>query len=160
MGNTIIIVAMTEDRVIGKNGTIPWHIGEDLRLFKELTLGKPVIMGRKTYESLGRPLSDRRNLVVSRTMDPVPGVEVYENLERALGAAREDGLDVYLIGGESIYREGLRYADTLYISLVKESYPGDTRFPPVDETQWKLSESREYEDFTFTVWKKTRPPGS
>lgn len=154
-----IIAAMTADRVIGINGRIPWHIPEDLALFKKITSGHTVVMGRKTFESLGKPLPKRRNIVVSRTLHPGEGYEVFPDLERAVDAAQEGDGDVFLIGGESIYREGLRIADTLYLSMVEGTYEGDTRFPEFDTGHWQQVRTEDYPRFTFTVWKRTSPPG-
>jgi len=155
-----LIAAVAEDRVIGRNGSIPWHIPEDLALFKKLTLGHTVIMGRRTYESLGKPLPGRRNIVVSRTLESVAGGEVYDSLFEALRAARQDGGDIFLIGGASIYREGLEYADTMFLSMVKEPCKGDTFFPDFDTNIWECTEEVDYSRFTFTRWTRTRLPGS
>lgn len=148
-----LIAAVAENRVIGSQGAIPWHIGEDLALFKRLTTGHTVIMGRKTFESLRKPLPNRRNIVVSHGLSSGDGYEVCRSLEEALKASYTDD-EVFLIGGESIYREGLPFADTLYLSMVKGSYQGDTRFPKFDERQWTRIKTEEYPRFTLAVWKK------
>lgn len=153
-----LIAAVAENGVIGNRGAIPWHIGEDLALFKKLTTGHTVIMGRKTFESLRKPLPNRRNIVVSGSLPPEEGCEVCRNLEEALKAAQRDD-EVFLIGGESIYREGLKFADTLYLSMVPGSYDGDTRFPEFDEEEWTRVKTEEYPRFTLAVWKKTGEDG-
>lgn len=124
-----ISVAMTKDRIIGRDNDLPWHLPEDLKQFKERTLGHPVIMGRKTYESIGRPLPRRRNILVSRTLTEAPeGTELFSTLEAALEAvAREE--ESFIIGGAEIYRQTLDRSDRLYISRVEGEYHGDTRFP-------------------------------
>ncbi len=160
MGMIALIAAVAGNGVIGRNGSIPWHIPEDLALFKKLTLGHTVIMGRRTYESLGKPLPGRRNIVVSRTLKSPAGCEVYDSLSKALRAAQQDGRDIFLIGGARIYREGLEYADTMFLSMVKEPCKGDIFFPDFDTKIWERTEEVDYSRFTFTRWTRTRPPGS
>ena len=116
-----VIVAMTESRVIGKDGTLPWHLSEDLKLFKAHTTGNIVIMGRKTFDSIGRPLPNRRNMVVSKSIkdaDKVAGVEYFPDLDHAIEAAQEGEGRIFIIGGASIYHQMIEKADRLYISLV------------------------------------------
>lgn len=128
MTRLIAIVAMTPERVIGKDGTLPWHLPEDLAFFKRTTSGHPIVMGRKTYDSIGRPLPKRRNIVVTR--DPAwsaPGVETIHSPEE-LSALDLDG-DVFIIGGSGIYAAFLSQLDELLVSHVHEAFPGDTRFP-------------------------------
>lgn len=131
----VIIAAVAEkNRVIGKEGRLPWHISEDLRRFKQLTLGHAVLMGRKTFESilerLGKPLPERRNLVLtSATSFPdFPDVEFYPSLSDALDAAADEPV-LFIIGGESLYRETLPLADRLELTMVKGDYAGDAFFP-------------------------------
>jgi dihydrofolate reductase len=136
-GNISIVVAMDEGGIIGRNGTLPWRLPEDLRHFRRLTLGKTVLMGRKTWESLGKPLEGRRNWVLSR--DPAfhpPGAEVFASLDQALAAHREGELVV--IGGAEIYRQALPLADTLYLTRVHARVEGDTRFP-----EWPVEQFRQ-----------------
>src|SRR3989338_139592 len=111
-----IIAAMDRNRVIGKDNALPWNIPEDLKNFKALTSGKSVIMGRKTFESLGRPLPKRQNIVVSRGMPPIEGVIVCSSLDEAFQAAASE--EVFVIGGASIYAQALPYADRMYLSYV------------------------------------------
>ncbi|MEI7910499.1 MAG: dihydrofolate reductase [Verrucomicrobiota bacterium] len=123
------IVAMTSERVIGRDGALPWHLPEDLAFFKRTTTGHPIVMGRKTYQSLGRPLPKRRNIVLTR--DPnwsAAGVEV---IHAPADLAALPGLDgqVFIIGGAEIYREFLPRLDDLLVSHVLGSHAGDTRFP-------------------------------
>lgn len=140
-----IITAMTKQRVIGKDNKLPWHIKEDLMLFKELTLNKTIIMGRKTYESIGRPLPKRQNIVVSSTLKD-DRVEIASSLQEAIKMAE---FPICFVGGASIYREALLLADELFISEVKKDYEGDTFFPDFNKEDWKVKETREYEDFTL-----------
>lgn len=151
-----ISVAMTKDRIIGRDNDLPWHLPEDLKQFKERTLGHPVIMGRKTYESIGRPLPRRRNILVSRTLTEAPeGTELFSTLEAALEAvAREE--ESFIIGGAEIYRQTLDRSDRLYISRVEGEYHGDTRFPEFSPLQWILKETEEFPGFTLEIWERKR----
>jgi dihydrofolate reductase len=124
-----IIVAMDPDRVIGRDNGLPWHLPDDLKHFKRITTGHTVVMGRRTYESIGRPLPDRRNIVLSRQSAwAAPGVEVCPDLETALAAA--DQGPVFIIGGAELFREALPRAAVLHLTRVHERFPGDVHFPP------------------------------
>ncbi|MBV2129060.1 type 3 dihydrofolate reductase [Arsukibacterium indicum] len=124
-----MIAAMANNRVIGKNNQMPWHLPADLKHFKAVTLGKPVIMGRKTFESIGRPLPGRRNLVISRTNpEQLQGVEWFNSLEQALAAA-SDSPEVMVIGGGEIYKQCLPLASTLYLTEIELVVDGDAYFP-------------------------------
>jgi dihydrofolate reductase len=129
MSRLIAIVAMTPERVIGKNGALPWHLPEDLAFFKRTTSGHAIVMGRKTYESIGRPLPKRRNIVLTRDSAwTAPGVEVIHSpAELGSLAAPED--KVFIIGGAEIYSAFLDQLDELLVSHVFQNYPGDTRLP-------------------------------
>lgn len=124
-----LIAAIASNRVIGRAGTLPWNIPEDLRRFKHLTTGRTVLMGRKTYASLGKPLAHRRNVVVSTT--EIPGVETYRSVEEALKALKDEEL-VFVIGGATLYADLLDRADELYLTLLDKPAEGDTLFPPFE----------------------------
>jgi dihydrofolate reductase len=129
----IAVVAMTADRIIGRNGTLPWHLPEDLAFFKRTTSGHPIVMGRKTFESIGKPLPKRRNIVLTRDRSwTAPGVEVIHSPEE-LFALPELGETAFLIGGAEIYAAFLDKIDELLVSHVFESYEGDTRFPAFED---------------------------
>ncbi|MFT5104407.1 MAG: dihydrofolate reductase [Verrucomicrobiales bacterium] len=149
------VVAMASNRVIGRDGQLPWHLPEDLKLFKKLTLGHPILMGRKTFDSIGRPLPKRRNIVISRTWKPEPdsGIEVIQNLE-ALDSLGLEG-DVYLIGGAQIYAALLPECDEVWLSFVYEAHEGDTRFPEF-EGDFVLAEVVEKFD-AFELRRYVRP---
>lgn len=147
----IIIVAMTRDRVIGRCGRIPWRLPEDLQLFRELTTGHTVVMGRETFESIGRPLPGRRNLVVSRSLAPREGVEICTSFEEALLKVSNIKGKVFFIGGVEIYAKALPVVDTLVVSWVENAYPGDTLFPVYDATEWTAVRTEQYAGFT-RVW--------
>ena len=122
----IIIAALSHNRVIGKDGKIPWHISEDLKRFKQITSGHTVLMGRKTYESLDKPLPNRRNVVL--TSKPIPGMETYKTLEAALEKLRSEE-KVFVIGGGRVFVQTLEKADELRLTHVDKVVDGDTFFP-------------------------------
>lgn len=145
-----IIVAMAENGAIGLRGGLPWHLPEDLKHFKALTIGHSVIMGRKTFESLPNgALPSRRNIVVSTTVGKLTGCEVYDSLQKAIEAC-EDEEEVFIIGGESIYRQALPRAGRLYMTKV-ESIPqeADAFFPTIDMTRWVETKKEKHEGFSF-----------
>ena len=132
-----LIVAMAENRVIGRNNQLPWRIPADLRHFKALTLGKPVIMGRKTYESIGRPLPGRDNIVVTADSGyQAEGCQVVHSVEQALAAAGSCE-EAMIIGGATLDPQTLENADRLYQTLVKAEPVGDTWFPEIELQQWR-----------------------
>lgn len=136
-----MIAAMANNRVIGKNNKMPWHLPEDLRHFKAMTLGKPVVMGRKTFESIGRPLPGRHNIVISRQVDLViEGVTCVTSFEAAKQAAG-DCEELVVIGGGQLYAEVLPQADILYLTQIDLEVEGDTYFPEWDEDHWQETES-------------------
>lgn len=137
MAELCLIVAMTPERVIGINNTLPWHLPRDLQHFKKTTMGCPVIMGRKTWESIGRPLPGRQNIVVSRQADyKAEGVEVVGDLNAAHAAAA--GADkVFVIGGANIYQQALDMADRLYLTVVDAKVDGDAWFPHTADKDWE-----------------------
>ncbi|MFH1621418.1 MAG: dihydrofolate reductase [Patescibacteria group bacterium] len=152
-----IIVAIAKNNCIGKNGQLPWHIPEDMKHFKELTNGKTVVMGRKTWESLPekfRPLPDRLNVVVTRQAGyQVPvGVLVFPSLESALAAYKND--ETFVIGGAQIYTQALPQTDRLYVTHVDQVIDGDAFFPAIDPLIWKELERDEHEGFSFATYEK------
>lgn len=145
-----LIAAMSENRVIGKGGGLPWRLPADLRRFKRLTSGHTVIMGRKTFESIGeQPLPGRRNIVVTRRTNVAPkGVEIARGVEEALRAAGEraaPGETVYVVGGGEIYRAAFSLADRLDLTIVHGAFEGDTFFPAFDESAWRLTSDERHE---------------
>lgn len=138
-----LVAAMAENRVIGHDGNLPWRLPRDMRRFQRLTTGHAVIMGRKTYDSVGQPLPNRRNLVVTRNPDyRPPGVQVFPNLDDALLAA--DAGEVFVAGGAEIYRLALPRAVRLYLTVVHAVVDGDTYFPPFAMDDWRLEEDLRY----------------
>lgn len=138
-----LIAAMAENRVIGSKGAIPWHLPADLAHFRELTTGHPVIMGRMTFASIGHSLPGRRNLVLSRTPGfRAEGVEIRASLEDALAACAEAG-EVFVCGGEEVYRAALPLADRIYLTLIHRKYEGDRVFPPIPAEFVEVSRTEE-----------------
>ncbi len=143
-----MIAAMGRNRVIGRDNKMPWHLPEDLKYFRATTWGKPIVMGRKTFDSLGRPLPGRSNIVVSRQAGLViPGVQVVGTIEDGLQRARHqselDGVDeIMVIGGGNVYEQCLPLADRLYLTRVDLEPEGDAWFPAFSEVQWVLKEER------------------
>jgi dihydrofolate reductase len=132
-----LIAAMAENRVIGRANRLPWRLSGDLRRFKALTMGKPVIMGRKTYESIGKPLPGRSNIVVTRDRGyRAQGCRVVHSLEQALEAAAGDA-EVMVIGGAELYRQSLERAERIYLTRVKAEVDGDALFPYIEPQQWR-----------------------
>lgn len=135
-----IIVAMSENRVIGRAGGLPWHLPADLKRFKQLTTGHAIIMGRKTFESIGKPLPNRRNIVITRQITwRFPGVETAPDLDTAIRLATDDP-EVFIIGGAEVFREAESRADRMYITLICANVEGDVLFPEVDWNLWRLTE--------------------
>ena len=135
-----IIAVISENGAIGSNNGLLWHISEDLKYFKRVTLGHTVIMGRKTWQSICRPLSGRRNIVVSSSLLSLEGAEVFPTIELALRAADADSPEeeVFIIGGGEIYNQTLPIANRLYITRVyAPNKEADTFFPPIDRSKWK-----------------------
>ena len=133
-----IIVAIAQNGTIGDKNSLLWHIKEDMRFFRTTTSGHPVIMGRKTFESLGsKPLPKRTNIVITRADREFEGALTAHSLEEAIRMAGDDA-EIFIMGGAQIYREALAVADRMYITHVERDYEGDTAFPEIDYSQWKL----------------------
>ncbi len=158
-----LVVAASINNVIGSDGGLPWHLPDDLRHFKRLTTGKPVVMGRRTFESIGRPLPDRRNIVMTRDPDyAAAGCEVVSSVSEALdlvGHAEE----VMVIGGGQVYRDFLARADRIYLTRVRANVEGDTYFPEIDAAGWQLVSSEHHaadakHDYAFDLMVFERRP--
>ena len=144
MTHLSLIVALAQNRVIGLNNTLPWHLPEDLKRFRQLTMGHHIIMGRKTYESLGRLLPGRISVIVSRNRDyQVQGATVVHSLEDALKACNAD-TEAFLIGGAELYQQALGLANKLYLTQIDAEFAGDAFFPEMDMREWDLLEQQAY----------------
>jgi len=151
-----LIAAMTRDRVIGRDNGLPWRVPEDLKHFKATTLGHAIIMGRKTFESVGVALPRRRNIVVtSRTID-VPGIETARSLEEALALARTTDPEPFIIGGGALYAAALPLATKLVLTFIDRNIEGDTHFPEIDVSEWRETSRRKGEepDVEFVVYER------
>lgn len=151
----IIIAAVAENGAIGKDGEIPWHIPEDLKHFKQKTAGHPVIMGRKTFESLPenfRPLPNRTNIVLTRSDMNKEGIRIAGSLEEAYSIAEELDDKAFIIGGASVYEQALTEADKMEITEVKKEVDGDTFFPDFDREEWDEEKRESHEEFDFVTY--------
>ena len=138
MSSITLIVALDQQRGIGIGNAMPWHLPEDFAHFKRTTSGHPIIMGRKTFESIGRPLPQRRNIVISRNRAwHAEGVEVFASLEAACAAVAEQ--DSFIIGGADIYRQAITLADRLIVTEIAATYPCDAFFPIIDLAHWQVA---------------------
>jgi dihydrofolate reductase len=164
-----LVVAVAENGVIGWQGGLAWHQSSDLKFFRKVTMNKPLIMGRKTFESIGKPLDGRDNIVITRNSAfEAPGILVAANLDDALGLAREKaqerGVDeISIIGGAQIYALALPQADRIYLSEIHSSPEGDTFFPEIDKAQWRetsrerhAASPKDSADFSFVVLERIR----
>ena len=162
-----VIVAAAENGVIGRNNALPWHLSEDLRYFKRVTMGKPIVMGRKTFESIGRPLPGRTNIVISRNpCYSAEGVHVVSTLDAALELAESVALidgaeELMVIGGAQIYADSLPRAGRLYLTEVHAEVDGDAYLPPIDWSQWREMCRERHEavapnpyDYSFVVYER------
>jgi len=141
-----IIVAYAANRVIGRDGKMPWHLSEDLKRFRRLTMGHHIVMGRKTWESIGRLLPGRKHIIVSRKSGyDVPGAKVVDSLEAAIAAAPDDS-EIFVIGGGDIYALVLPIADRIYATEIDRKYEGDTHFPELEEGKWRETTRETHED--------------
>ena len=158
-----LIVAMASNRVIGLNNKMPWHLSADLKKFKQITLGSPILMGRKTYESIGRPLPGRTNMIISRNTDyQQAGCLVFNSLETALQTASGLTPELFVIGGSDHYQTLLPLADKLYLTLINQAFEGDTYFPEIDLNEWQEIAREDINDdnstsfsYSFLTFEKT-----
>ena len=157
-----IIVAMAENGVIGRNNKLPWYLPEDLQYFKKVTMGKPIIMGRKTFDSLKKPLPGRTNIVITRDQNyQHSGIRVVHTIEAAIELAKNialiDGVEeIMVIGGAQIYQAALLYVDQIYLTKVQQTVEGDAYFPEIDWNQWKIKHKIEdtQGDYDFITYEK------
>lgn len=136
-----LIAAMDNNRLIGRDNDLPWHLPADLQHFKSVTMNKPILMGRKTYDSIGRPLPGRQNIVITRNDIKIEGVTVVNSIDEAISAAK-DAEEVMVIGGSSIYELVLPEVQRMYLSFVEGEFEGDAWFPEFDENEWKIIDEK------------------
>lgn len=158
-----LILAMADNGTIGHHNALPWHLPNDLKFFKNSTLGKPIVMGRKTYESIGRPLPGRDNIIISHTLSQheIPGCKVFNSLQDAIADinAQGDHSEIMIMGGAQIYQAALPLMDRLYLTHVHAEVLGDTKMPAFDFTNAKLifeekhqKDEKNHYDYTFEIW--------
>lgn len=149
-----LVAAVADNGVIGTKNGLPWHIPEDFRHFKELTTGKYILMGRKTFESLGKILPNRTHLVITRQTDYVvpEGVHIFPTISQALAAFPQT--DIMIIGGGEIYAQTIDIAERLYITEIHASHEGDTRFPPINPQVWQETEREDHTEYSFVTYTK------
>ncbi|MBX4204604.1 MAG: dihydrofolate reductase [Candidatus Doudnabacteria bacterium] len=153
------VIGVAENRVIGSHNAIPWYIKEDLKHFKDITTGHTVLMGKNTFDSIinriGKPLPNRKNVVVSRDpkFSPPEGVYVYHSLEDALQACKDDG-EIMVAGGGQIYSQLMDKADKLYLTEVHKVIDGDVLFPEFDKSQWKEISREDHEEYSFVTYER------
>jgi dihydrofolate reductase len=142
-----LVVAVAANGVIGRSGQLPWHLPDDLKHFKALTMGRPILMGRRTYESIGKPLPGRRSIVVSTTLSqpPAPGLEIARSLDEAVAIASTTPGPAFVIGGAALYDAAMPAAHVLHVTELDDAVEGDTFFTSIDKTQWKLANEVRHE---------------
>lgn len=158
-----IITAMDNNRLIGKENGLPWKIPADLQFFKKVTMSKPIVMGRKTFESIGRPLPGRKNIIITRDNDyTADGCEVVYSIDQAVSLAGHVD-EVMVIGGANIYQQFITQADRLYLTIVHGEFSGDAWFPEIDFSQWQLAEKEDHKadeknesDYSFEVYDRIK----
>jgi dihydrofolate reductase len=156
-----LIVAISKNYCIGKNNQLLWHLPKDLKFFKQHTTGKPIIMGRKTYDSIGKPLPNRRNIVISRNKDlKIEGAEVVISLQEAIALCKGEE-EVCIIGGGKIYNEAVGIVNKMYITMVDTDIEGDTYFPKINLSKWyevfsekQFKDEKHIFDYTFKIYIK------
>jgi dihydrofolate reductase len=152
---TVIIVAVARNGVIGVDGGLPWRIPEDMGRFRKITMDHALIMGRATFESIGRPLPGRTNIVLTRSHDwAQEGVEVAASLDAALEAVATRNQDAFIAGGAEVYRQGLEVAGRIEMTEIDLSPQGDTWFPPVDWSQWQEISREDHPGFAFVTYER------
>jgi dihydrofolate reductase len=161
-----LIAAASENNVIGKENKLPWYLPSDLKYFKNITWAMPVVMGRKTFESMDEPLSGRTNIVVTRNENmKLNGAEVVQNVEQAIVAAKQlDAKQIFIIGGAEIFRLAISIADKIYLTRIHHNFEGDAFFPDINPDEWKLISNRDCAAdnknqyaHSFQIWERIRP---
>jgi len=149
-----IIAALAKNGVIGKDNQLPWGIKKDMKRFKKLTLKKPVIMGRKTYKSIGKPLPDRINIILTRKKNlEIPGCKTFNSIKKVLEFTKEFE-ETFVIGGDSIYKQFLPLTKKMYLTIIDKEFGGDTYFPDYNNEKWKKVEEENFDNFKFITLEK------
>ena len=160
-----LLVAADENDVIGKNNKLPWHLPNDLKYFKNLTWAMPILMGRKTFESIGKPLPGRKSIVITRNHHwQHEGVEVVHNIDEAIDTAKNSGVkEIFIIGGAQIFESAMPAASRIYLTRIHHVFDGDVFLPPIDETAWMKAKStycapdeKNVYSHTFEIWERKK----
>ena len=149
-----MIAAMTKNRVIGSGNDLPWNIPDEMKHFRKATSGATVIMGQRTFESIGRPLPNRQNIVLSPHNLEINDVTVVGSIEQALTVAQAFEKEIFVIGGAYTYAQFLPLVDRLFISYIKQDYEGDVLFPAFDVSEWTVAERIDYPEFEFVLYER------
>lgn len=158
-----LLYAMDKNRLIGSNNQLPWHLPQDLAYFKRITLNHKIVMGRKTFDSIGRPLPKRENIIITRDNQfACSGCTILHSIDEIVKLSNETDEEIFVIGGSEIFKEILPYSDRLYVTYIHHEFEGDTFFPATNESDWKviskeqgiMDEKNPY-DFDFVVYEKT-----
>jgi dihydrofolate reductase len=155
-----IVVAISENHAIGKDNKLLWYLPNDLKHFKEITSGHTVIMGRKTYESVGKPLPNRRNIIITRQNITIEGCEVVNSIEAALALCADEA-EVFIVGGAEIYKQSMHLTDRIYLTIVHKDFDGDSYFPEINPNNWRETAREDHEPdaknalpYSFITFKK------
>jgi len=149
------VVAMTERGVIGKDGGLPWKVQEDLRRFKDLTTGGVVVMGRKTFESIGRVLPGRRSIILDEKGRLIKGAKVCRSLDELFDLLRQESHKIFVVGGASVYRQLLPYCDLVHMSVINGQHEGDIYFPKLNLKEWHLADRQAYDEFVALTYQRS-----
>jgi dihydrofolate reductase len=149
-----LIAAVAKNGVMGKEGRMPWNIPEEFALFQEITRDATIIMGRRTYDSIGRGMLERKNIVLRRGGETLTGVEVCSSVEQALKKSQAYGKEIFVIGGSFMYKEFVSHAQRMFISWIKKEYDGDVYFPKFDYNLWEVVDERDYDEFTLKEYRR------
>jgi dihydrofolate reductase len=144
MSKISIVVAIAENYAIGKNNQLLWRLPNDLKHFKQITSGHTIIMGRKTFDSVGKPLPNRRNIIITRQNISIEGCEVVNSLDAALALCADEP-EIFIVGGAEIYKQAMHVTDCIYLTIVHQNFDGDTYFPEIKEDEWKETEREDNE---------------
>ena len=139
-----MVVAIAENNAIGKNNQLLWYLPADLKHFRVITTGHTVIMGRKTYDSVGKPLPNRRNIIITRQDMTIEGCEVVKSIEEALALSSSEE-EVFIVGGAEIYKQSMHLTDRIYLTIVHQKFDGDSFFPEIEDAEWQETERADYE---------------
>ena len=147
-----IIVAYDKNKLIGNDNKIPWNYKEDLKYFKDTTINKTVVMGRKTYESIGKPLEKRKNIVISKTLKEITGIKIFDSVDSVISKYKDVKEEIFIIGGANIYKQFINVVDKLYITEINKEFKGDTYFIEFNKDDFILTKEKNLNELSFKVY--------